>query len=123
MKTYVLYVSRYAMTDRNGGGQVAGAKVTYLDDQSVNKKDAMGQAALTVNCDYKFFNAFRGYKIPGHFDIDFSARPDSRGRPVLSISSVRPCPESERSVTVPDDDGDSLSMYENQIERELEEIG
>lgn len=117
MKTYVLYVSRYSLTDRSNGSQVAGAKVTYLDEQVVNNQNAVGQAALTVNCDYKFFGAFRGYKLPGFFDIDFSARPDSRGRPVLSISSVRPCSESHRSVTVP---ADELDQIQYQIDSELE---
>jgi hypothetical protein len=114
MKTRVLYVSRYSMTDRNGGGQISGTKVTYLDSRSVQQKDAIGQAALTINGDYRLFDAFNGYKLPGFFDVEFSARPDSRGRPVLSISSVRPCSESAES--------DGLENMENQINYELQEM-
>lgn len=121
-KVKIIYASRYSLTGSDGN-RVSGCKITYLDDRIVKEQNALGQACLTVSGDYRLFNSLSHYKVPGHFNVEFTSRPDSRGRPVLGVASINPCPESERSVTVQSSDSDDLDEMSQDIESELASVG
>lgn len=88
MKYHVLYASRYSVTDSQSGALVRGTKVTYLDNSTVDTNVTKGRPALTLNCSWEMWDKLS--KLPGEYDLEFSARPDSRGRPVLSLSDIKP---------------------------------
>ena len=81
----ILGVRRYGF--RNDRGElVEGIKMTYLDtpEQGDNAK---GYTPLTITAPIELWRDFE--VVPGFYDVDFRQRPDSRGKPVLVLDSVK----------------------------------
>ena len=86
MRHKVLYASRYDFTNRETRELVQGCKVTYLDNSNQDHPDRRGRPALTLACELEIFDKLP--VLPAEYDLDFTMRPDSKGRPVLSIADV-----------------------------------
>lgn len=84
----VIYISRYQFQDKVTGQMVRSGRVQYSSPTPVDDSDQRGYPALTCPCDYDLISKFR--EVPGDYQVEFTTKPDSKGRPQLSISAVAP---------------------------------
>lgn len=81
----VLGVKKYDFQpDR--GERLSGVKVTYVD-QSENTPTHKGFPVMTVSGPVELFDQFSN--LPGLYDLNFRQRPNSKGQPVLVLSSAK----------------------------------
>lgn len=83
MKVLILGVRR--MSFQGSQGFVDITKVSYLDKQ-MSDRETKGFLPLTVSADASVFSDFLN---PGVYEVDFYQKPDSKGRPVLTMTSAR----------------------------------
>ena len=67
------------------GDQVQLVKVTYLDQAEANE-NVRGAQPLTINGALELWNDIE--QVPGQYELDFRQRPDSKGRPTLTLAGA-----------------------------------
>jgi hypothetical protein len=84
MLVAVLSVTKYDFKPDNGN-QLKGAKVTYLGEMEATE-DVKGMRTMTVNAPFEMF--YQMPVVPGYYEVDFSQRPDGKGKPVLTVTKA-----------------------------------
>ena len=79
----VIYVSRNEFPDSRTGKLIQSLKVQYLSDSPIEESDSKGIPALTLPAEFDLFRKFT--KVPAEYQLEFSTKPDNRGRPQLTI--------------------------------------
>jgi hypothetical protein len=86
-KFFVLYVRQYDFTE-DSGKRVQGLKMTYLDEPVENTSMAKGRPPMTItSSDISLWSSFSS--VPGYYDLEFTMRPDSKGKPTLGLRTAR----------------------------------
>lgn len=83
MKVLVLGARRINFQGTNGYVDVT--KVTYIEGEPEYTGEQKGYLPMTVSADVSVFSAI---SEPGIYDVDFRQRPDSKGRPVLTMTKA-----------------------------------
>lgn len=81
-----LYVSRSEFPDRQTGKMVRSCKIQYISDTQIDDENQKGLPVLTAPCDFELFKSFQ--KLPAHYDLDFTVKPDSKGKPQLHVAKA-----------------------------------
>jgi hypothetical protein len=72
-------------------GRITLTKVAYLEEVDESKsRDTLGREIIKANGDISLFDKLKKMKVPGTFDIEFTQRPDAKGKPNMYISSMTP---------------------------------
>lgn len=86
MKVLVTGFKAYSFQEKETGRQVAGTSMHYIDPEQVGDVGLVG--ALPVKQSVSDILAANLTKAPAIYEIDFSIRPDGRGRPQLQLSKI-----------------------------------
>jgi hypothetical protein len=87
MKLLVIFAKKYRFTDEKTGEVKSGLHVSYLDPEM--REDTFqqkGDSMLKVPALETVFDKLT--TIPAYYEIDFRQRPDSKGKPVLTMASA-----------------------------------
>jgi hypothetical protein len=94
-KYFVLFVRRYDFSD-TAGKRIQGLKMTYLDEVVENTTTTKGRPPMTVTSpDLAMWHSFT--TVPGHYDLDFRMKPDSKGKPTLVLQGAKLVPDDKGS--------------------------
>jgi hypothetical protein len=92
-KYFVLFVRRYDFSDV-AGKRIQGLKMTYLDEAVENTTTTKGRPPMTVTSpDLAMWHSFT--TVPGHYDLDFRMKPDSKGKPTLVLQGAKLVPDDK----------------------------
>lgn len=86
MSYLILSVKRYDFAQQDTGERISGVKVTYCDEPTYNK-DAKGFTPMNITAPIDAWTQFD--KIPALYDIDFSLKPDNKGKATLVYKSAK----------------------------------
>lgn len=81
-----LYVARSEFPDRQSGKMVRNCKIQYISDGHIDDENQKGLPVLTAPCDFELFKTFQ--KLPADYDLEFSVKPDSKGKPQLHVAKA-----------------------------------
>jgi hypothetical protein len=79
----VLILGARRMNFQGNNGYVDVTKVTYIEGKPEYTEGQKGFLPMTVTADVYVFGSITE---PGIYEVEFRQRPDSKGRPVLSMS-------------------------------------
>lgn len=83
MKVLVLGARRISFQGTSGYVDVT--KVTYIEGEPEYTGEQKGYLPMTVTADVYVFGSITG---PGIYEVEFRQRPDSKGRPVLTMTKA-----------------------------------
>lgn len=83
MKVLILGARRISFQGTNGYVDVT--KVTYIEGEPEYTGEQKGYLPMTVTADVSVFSSI---SEPGIYDVEFRQRPDSKGRPVLTMTNA-----------------------------------